>query len=247
MFNVILSSLITSAVAFSLGLKGDDKDEKERAVITADGKREKQEIPISERFLKAWAKEALSVGTGGMYGVRDVTQLLGDLIFSGQNYGYKMGSVATRGFTEAGKAFVLVMKKGEKDAEIQAQQDKREREHQEKLKKYTGKKRREYLAKWEEEQKYRKPPKRITYSEILGHAAAGAATLTAARTGITTTMTNAITGTMQYMLDTDMRFDPTWKNIVWSAIFDKRPVEREIPKKPPVESKKKKKKQTVKS
>jgi hypothetical protein len=46
---------------------------------------------------------------------------------------------------------------------------------------------------------------------------------------------------MQYMFDTDMRYDPTWKNIIWSALFDKKPVEREIPKKPPAEPKKNKK------
>ena len=97
------------------------------------------------------------------------------------------------------------------------------------------------MQKWEEEQKYRKPPKRITYEEILSHGVSGLTTITAAKTGITTTLTDAITHTMMYMMDKDMRYDPTWKNIVWSVIFDKKPVEREIPKKPPTEPKKKKK------
>jgi hypothetical protein len=28
------------------------------------------------------------------------------------------------------------------------------------------------------------------------------------------------------MLESDMRYDPTWKNVIWSALFDKKPVER---------------------
>lgn len=246
MYNVFLSALLTSAVGFALGLKGDDKDEKEKTVMV-DGKKEKVEIPGLERFLRVYAKESLSVSTGGLYGIRDITQLAGDYFFSGQNFGYKMGSVATRGFTETARAFDMLFRKGEKDAEIQAQQDKREKEHQEKLAKLKGKKRREYLQKWEEEQKYRKPPKRITYEEILSHGVSGLATVTAAKTGITTTLTDAITHTMMYMMDKDMRYDPAWKNIVWSVIFDKKPVEREIPKKPPTEPKNKKKKKSKQS
>jgi hypothetical protein len=49
------------------------------------------------------------------------------------------------------------------------------------------------------------------------------------------------------MMDKDMRYDPSWKNIVWSAIFDKKPVEREIPKKPPKEETKTNKKKRKQS
>ena len=241
MFNVFLSALMTTAVGFAFGLKGDSDDEKYETV-TKDGKKEKVEKPWLERFLRAYAKESLSVSTGGLYGIRDIIQLVGDYAFSGQNFGYKMGSVATRGFSEVLRAGDMLIRKGEKDAEIQAQQDKRQKAHEEKLAKLKGKKRREYLAKWEEEQKYRKPPKRITYEEILSHGVSGLTTLTAAKTGLTTTLTDAITHTMMYMMDKDMRYDPSWKNIVWSAIFDKKPVEREIPKRPPAEPKTKKKK-----
>ena len=66
--------------------------------------------------------------------------------------------------------------------------------------------------------------------------------LTAARTGITSTMTDALTGTMQYLNDSDNRYDDDWKNIIWSVVFDKKPVERDIPKRPPAEPKSKKKK-----
>lgn len=247
MFNVFLSALITTAVGFTFGLKGDSDDEKFETITNAEGKKEKVEKPWLERFLRAYAKESLSVSTGGLYGIRDIVQLMGDYAFSGQNFGYKMGSVATRGISETLRAGAMLIRKGEKDAEIQAREDKRLKTHEEKLKKLKGKKRREYLQKWEEEQKYRKPPKRITYEEILSHGVTGLTTLTAARTGLTTTLTDAITHTMMYMMDKDMRYDASWKNIVWSAIFDKKPVEREIPKKPPKEETKKNKKKRKQS
>lgn len=247
MFNVFLSALITTAVGFAFGLKGDSDDEKFETVTNAEGKKEKVAKSWLERFLRAYAKESLSISTGGLYGIRDIVQLLGDYAFSGQNFGYKMGSVATRGISETLRAGDMLIRKGEKDAEIQEREEKRLKTHEEKLKKLKGKKRREYLQKWEEEQKYRKPPKRITYEEIISHGVTGLTTLTAARTGLTTTLTDAITHTMMYMMDKDMRYDPSWKNIVWSAIFDKKPVEREIPKKPPKEETKTNKKKRKQS
>ena len=247
MFNVFLSALITTAVGFAFGLKGDSDDEKFETITNAEGKKEKVEKPWLERFLRSYAKESLSISTGGLYGVRDIVQLLGDYAFSGQNFGYKMGSVATRGLSETLRAGDMLIRKGEKDAEIQEREEKQLKTHEEKLKKLKGKKRREYLQKWEEEQKYRKPPKRITYEEILSHGVTGLTTLTAARTGLTTTLTDAITHTMMYMMDKDMRYDPSWKNIIWSAIFDKKPVEREIPKKPQQEETNKNKKKRKQS
>jgi hypothetical protein len=241
-YRVALASFIGSVLAFGLGVQGDSKDDKEETVMGPDGKKTKVEVPALERFLKVWAKNAFSISTGGLYGVRDVAQVIGDMAFTGNNFGFKMGSVATRSITEGIKAVQLFTKKDEKDEEIKAKQEKKEREHEEKLKKLKGKKRKEYLAKWEEDQKYEKPPKRITYPEILGHAAKSAGGILGAKYGVTSTMTNAVTGTMEYLLDKDMRYDTTFRNIIWSALFDKRPVEREIPKKPPTEPKKKKKK-----
>ena len=243
-YRVMLSGLITSATAFALGLKGGDDDDKQKTVMGPDGKKVKQEVPWTSRFLKVYAQECLSIGVGGLYGIRDAAQVISDYAFSGKNYGYKMGSVATRGVEEVFKTFKLMAEKGAKDEEIQAKQEKKQREHEEKLAKLKGKKRREYLQKWEEEQQYQKPPKRITYPEIIGHGAKGVAAFTAARTGITSTMVNSITTTMDYMLDKDMRYDPTMKNVMWSILFDKKPVEREIPKKPEKEPKKGKKKNT---
>jgi hypothetical protein len=246
-YRVALASFIGSALAFGLGLQGDSDKEKETTITGPDGKKTKVEVPAYERFLKVWGKNALSISWGGLYGIRDVGQVFADMYFTGNSFGYKMGSVASRSITEGIKVVELITRKDAKDEEIKAQQEKKEREHQEKLKKLKGKKRQEYLKKWEEEQKYKKPPKRITYPEIAGHVAKSAGGVIGAPYGINATMTNAVISTMDYLLDKDMRFDPTFKNIIWSAVFNKRPVEREIPKKPPAEPKKSKKKKKEKN
>ena len=129
--------------------------------------------------------------------------------------------------------FDLLARKGKKDLEIQEQEEKREREWRERLKKLKGKKKAEAIKKHEADEKYRKPVKRITYSEISRHGMTGLSSITASYTGLTSTMVDSITGTMQYLNDTDGRYDPTWKNIIWSALFDKKPVERVVPEKPP--------------
>ena len=96
--------------------------------------------------------------------------------------------------------------------------------------------------KLEEDAKYRQPVKHITNSEIARHGLNALSSLTAARTGITSTMTDAITGTMQYLNDSDNRYNVDWKNIIWSVVFDKKPVERDIPKRPKKDESEKKKK-----
>lgn len=244
MYKIVLTSLISSTLAFGLGLKGSGEDDKKRKIKTADGKTVEEEVPAMERFLKEFGKNVISTSFGSMYLVRDIVGVASDFIFSGKTYGFSPGSVASRSASEAGKMIELLAKKGQRDADIQAQQEKREKTHQEKLKKKKGKARQEYLKQWEEDRKYIKPPKRITYTEIAGHGLKAVSGFTAADTGLTSTMVNAITSTMQYLLDDDDRYDATMKNIIWSALFDRRPVEREIPKKPekPKEDKKKKKK-----
>jgi hypothetical protein len=184
----------------------------------------------------------ISVSVGSMYLIRDLVGVASDFILDGKTYGFSPGSVASRSASEAGTMIELLAKKGQRDADIQAQQEKREQTHQEKLRKKKGKARQEYLKQWEEDQKYVKPPKRITYTEIAGHGLKAVSGFTAADTGLTSTMVNSITSTMQYLLDEDDRYDATMKNIIWSAVFDKRPVEREIPKKPEKPKKDKKKK-----
>lgn len=244
MYKIVLTSLISSTLAFGLGLKGSGEDDKKRKIKTEDGKTITENVPAMERFLKEFGKNVISTSFGSMYLVRDIVGVASDFIFSGKTYGFSPGSVASRSASEAGKMIELLAKKGQRDADIQAQQEKREKTHQEKLRKLKGKKRQDYLKQWEEDQQYAKPPKRITYTEIAGHGLKALSGFSAANTGVTSTMVNAITGTMQYLLDEDDRYDATMKNIIWSALFDKRPVEREIPKKPekPKETGKKKKK-----
>ena len=95
--------------------------------------------------------------------------------------------------------------------------------------------------KFDEEQKYKKPPKRINYIDIFKEFGDAVVSATAARTGVTDTIANAAFTTLQYMLDGDGRYDSTLSNIVWRSVFwNKKPVEREVPKKPEEPKKKKK-------
>ena len=64
--------------------------------------------------------------------------------------------------------------------------------------------------------------------------------LTATKTGITDTMANSVFTTMQYLADDDGRYDSDIKNIIWSAIWNKKPVDRVVPEKPQAPAKKKK-------
>ena len=90
-----------------------------------------------------------------------------------------------------------------------------------------------------DDKQYAKPPKRITWADIAKAGGEVGTTFFAARTGITSTMANSVMTTMQYLADGDGRYDTNLKNIIWSAIFNKKPVEREIPEKPKQPKKKK--------
>ena len=124
------------------------------------------------------------------------------------------------------------MAKADKDAEIEES----ERKKKEKYAKMTPAARK----KFDEEQKYKKPPKRINYIDIFKEFGDAVVSATAARTGVTDTIANTALTTLQYMFDGDGRYDSTLSNIVWSAFWNKKPVEREVPKKPEEPKKKKK-------
>ena len=98
----------------------------------------------------------------------------------------------------------------------------------------------EAKKKFDEKRQYMKPAHRITWADIAKGFAQTVTAASAAKTGITATMANAAMTTLQYMADGDGRYDKTLSNIVWSAIWNKKPVEREIPQEP-VKPKKKKK------
>lgn len=245
MYRLVIMTLIGISIKFALGLDGDDDKDRFRTVINPQtGKSEKVEIPLGQRFFNTYAKNLLSTAAGGFPFIRDVVNFAISAIFDGTTYGRSASpfSVGGRAFEEVSKTIDLMAKKSSHNMAIDAQEAKRHQTEAEKLKKKKGKARREYLKKLEEGAKYRQPVKHITNSEIARHGLNALSSLTAAGTGITSTMTDAITGTMQYLNDSDNRYDADWKNIIWSVVFDKKPVERDIPKRPPAEPKSKKKK-----
>lgn len=245
MYRLVIMTLIGISIKFALGLDGDDDKDRFRTVINPQtGKSEKIEIPLGQRFFNTYAKNLLSTAAGGFPFIRDVVNFAISAIFDGTTYGRSASpfSVGGRAFEEVSKTIDLMAKKSSHNMAIDAQEAKRHQTEAEKLKKKKGKARQEYRKKLEEDAKYRQPVKHITNSEIARHGLNALSSLTAARTGITSTMTDAITGTMQYLNDSDNRYDADWKNIIWSIVFDKKPVERDIPKRPPAEPKNKKKK-----
>lgn len=245
MYRLVIMTLIGISIKFALGLDGDDDKDRFRTVINPQtGKSEKIEIPLGQRFFNTYAKNLLSTAAGGFPFIRDVVNFAISAIFDGTTYGRSASpfSVGGRAFEEVSKTIDLMAKKSSHNMAVDVQEAKRHQTEAEKLKKKKGKARQEYRKKLEENAKYRQPVKHITNSEIARHGLNALSSLTAARTGITSTMTDAITGTMQYLNDSDNRYDAGWKNIIWSIVFDKKPVERDIPKRPPAGPKSKKKK-----
>lgn len=244
-YRLIIMTLIGSAMKFALGIDGSDDKDKYRTVVNLQtGDSDWVEIPWDERFFKVYAQNVLTSAAGGFPFIRDAVNFAVSAIFDGSIYGRSASpfSVGERAVQEISKTIDLMARKSSHNLEVDAKEAKRLRNEAEKMKKKKGKARREYRKKLEEDAKYRQPVKHITNSEIARHGLNALSSLTAARTGITSTMTDAITGTMQYLNDSDNRYDADWKNIIWSVVFDKKPVERDIPKRPPAEPKSKKKK-----
>lgn len=244
-YRLIIMTLIGSAMKFALGLDGsDDKDKYKTVVNLETGDSDWVEIPWDERFFKVYAQNVLSSAAGGFPFIRDVVNFAVSAIFDGSIYGRSASpfSVGERAVQEISKTIDLMARKSSHNLEVDAKEAKRLRNEAEKMKKKKGKARREYRKKLEEDAKYRQPVKHITNSEIARHGLNALSSLTAARTGITSTMTDAITGTMQYLNDSDNRYDPEWTNILRSVIFDKQPTERAIPKRPKEDESEKKKK-----
>lgn len=244
-YRLIIMTLIGSAMKFALGLDGSDDKDKYRTVVNLQtGDSDWVEIPWDERFFKVYAQNVLSSAAGGFPFIRDVVNFAVSAIFDGSIYGRSASpfSVGERAVQEISKTIDLMARKSSHNLEVDAKEAKRLRNEAEKMKKKKGKARQEYRKKLEEDAKYRQPVKHITNSEIARHGLNALSSLTAARTGITSTMTDAITGTMQYLNDSDNRYDPEWTNILRSVIFDKQPAEREIPKRPKEDESEKKKK-----
>ena len=234
MYRIFLTALIGSLLKMALTGDGSDDKHKYRKVKDAEGNEHDEEIPLLERFLVQFGKNLVSTATGSLIGIREITAVLNNLVFEGTDYGRGAGGapIAFACADKALKALKLAMAKADKDAEIEES----ERKKKEKYAKMTPAARK----KFDEEQKYKKPPKRINYIDIFKEFGDAVVSATAARTGVTNTIANTALTTLQYMFDGDGRYDSTLSNIVWSAFWNKKPVEREVPKKPEEPKKKKK-------
>ena len=234
LLRLVLVGAIGGLMRFALGLEGDDERAKYRTVTDSrTGKRIKVEVSQEERMLRAVGKNLLSTTTGTVPFLRDLAGLAGGYVFDGtaRGRGLEFGSVAARALKEGTTMVDLMIRKGEKDLELE---EKRQRAAQ-RYRKMTPKQRKAY----DEKQKHRRPERSIGYVDLAKAGAEALTSLTAASTGITSTMTDAVFTTMQRMLDTDDYYDPDWVNLLRSVLFDRKLKRREAPPAPPVPPRKK--------
>lgn len=233
-YRIVLTSAMATLLKMVILGDGSDDDHKYRKVKDDEGNDIKEEIPLIERFFVQLAKNTVSTASGSFVGLRDIVSLYNNLVFEGTDFGrgVSIGSISVGVIDKLTNTFKLVTQQEEKNARIDEQEAKREAKYD----KMTP----EAKKKFDEKRQYMKPAHRITWADIAKGVAQTVTAASAAKTGITDTMANAVGTTLQYMADGDGRYDKTLSNIVWSAIWNKKPVEREIPQKP-VEPKKKKK------
>ncbi|WP_295282173.1 hypothetical protein [Veillonella sp.] len=226
LYRIVLTAALSTMLRMALLGDGSDDKHKYEKVKNAEGTEEKIEIPAMQRFLTQFGKNTLSTMAGTMWGVRDIASFFINESFEGTDYGRGIGfsNVALAGGEKITALYKLLDKKAEKDLEIADKEAKWQAEYM----KAGAKKRKTML----EDKQYQKPPKRITYADIAKASGEIGTTFFAARTGITSTMANSVFTTMQYIADGDGRYDTNLKNIIWSALFNKKPVERVIPEKP---------------
>ena len=233
-YRIVLTSAMATLLKMVILGDGSDDDHKYKKVKDDEGNDIKEEIPLIERFFVQLAKNTVSTASGSFVGLRDIVSLYNNLVFEGTDFGRgaSIGSISVGVIDKLTNTFKLVTQQEEKNARIDEQEAKR----QAKYDKMTP----EAKKKFDEKRQYMKPAHRITWADIAKGVAQTVTAASAAKTGITDTMANAAMTTLQYMADGDGRYDKTLSNIVWSAIWNKKPVEREIPQEP-VKPKKKKK------
>lgn len=233
-YRIVLTSAMATLLKMVILGDGSDDDHKYRKVKDDEGNDIKEEIPLIERFFVQLAKNTVSTTSGSFVGLRDIVGLYSNLVFEGTDFGRgaSIGSISVGVIDKLTKTFKLASQQEERNARIDEQEAKR----QAKYDKMTP----EAKKKFDEKRQYMKPAHRITWVDIAKGVAQTATAVSAAKFGITDTMANAAMTTLQYMTDGDGRYDKTWSNVVWSVIWNKKPVEREIPQKP-VKPKKKKK------
>lgn len=223
---ILVAAIGTLGRMVLLGEGDDDKDKKQK-----DAEGNEVEIPLYQRVLKQLAKNTLSTAFGTMYGVREFANFIINMEFEGTDYGrgISVGGISAKALDSIAMAYKLAGSKGEKDEKARLAEEKRKARYD----KMTPKQKR----KFDEEQKYRKPPATVGYIDIAKSLGMAATDLTAAKTGVTETMTNAVFTTMQYLLDDDGRYDRSLQKMIWSAFWAKKPVKREIPERPKEEKK----------
>lgn len=232
-YRIVLTSAMATLLKMVILGDGSDDDHKYGKVKDGDGNDIKEEIPLIERFFVQLAKNTVSTASGSFVGLRDIVGLYSNLVFEGTDFGRgaSIGSISVGVIDKLTKTFNLAAQQEERNARIDEQEAKR----QAKYDKMTP----EAKKKFDEKRQYMKPAHRITGADIAKSAVQTVTAASAAKTGITDTMASAVMTTLQYMADGDGRYDKSLSNVVWSAIWNKKPVEREIPQKP-VEHKKKK-------
>lgn len=218
-YRIVLTSAMATLLKMVLLGDGSDDDHKYRKVKDGDGNDIKEEIPLIERFFVQLAKNTVSTASGSFVGLRDIVSLYNNLVFEGTDFGRgaSIGSISVGVIDKLTKTFKLASQQEERNARIDEQEAKR----QAKYDKMTP----EAKKKFDEKRQYMKPAHRITWVDIAKGVAQTATAVSAAKFGITDTMANAAMTTLQYMTDGDGRYDKSMSNIVWSAIWNKKPVE----------------------
>ncbi|MGP1470948.1 MAG: MuF-C-terminal domain-containing protein [Schwartzia sp. (in: firmicutes)] len=229
LYRIILTSAL--ATLMRMMLFGEGNDDKDKYQKDKEGK--KIEIPLAERILKQYAKNTLSTATGMAVGVRDIGSFYINMAFEGTDYGRGLalfGTASARGMQEATTLSKLLMAREEVNEKARIEEEKRKARYD----KMTARQKK----KFDEEQKYRRPPRKITWLDISRSAAMTGTYLTANKFGVTDMMTNAVFSTMQYLWDDDGRYEATlWNMLVMSGLFAKKPVKRVIPERPKKEEK----------
>ena len=227
---MVLVMIIGAIGKAVLGLDGDGERDRYRMVKDPkSGKMVREEVPWEERFMKVLGRNVLSTATGLTPVVRDLSGFVSARIFDGQTSGrnFELGSVAARGLNQVEATVDLMIKMGKQELE----REEKEEAERARLRKMSPKERRRY----EEEKKYRKPKKEVGVLDVMRSGAQAVSTFTAARTGVTNTLSDGLFSLLQYaedMMESDNYYDPDVRNVLRAVFFDKKLRPKEVPPKP---------------
>lgn len=226
---MVLVMIIGAIGKAVLGLDGDGERDRYRMVKDPkSGKMVREEVPWEERFMKVLGRNVLSTATGLIPVVRDLSGFVSARIFDGQTSGrnFELGSVAARGLNQVEATVDLMIKMGRQELE----REEKEEAERARLRKMSPKERRRY----EEDKRYRKPKKEVGVLDVLRSGAQAVSTFTAARTGVTNTLSDGLFSLLQYaedMMESDNYYDPDVRNVLRAVFFDKKLRPKEVPPK----------------